>query len=327
MATIAFLGDTLLGDQFQAVVRQQGYHHALAGLAPLLARANLTVANLEGVLTAEDRGLLPTPHRRRYWMRGDPESAPALAAHGIRLVSLANNHTLDYGLDGLSDTLTALEAHGIERCGAGLTEAAARAPVILTIGGMRFGFLSCIQQYDLYADWLYAGGTFGGCNRLSQSTLDTDLPRLAAMTDIAIPLVHWGRNYRDVTPAQERWAPRLAAAGANLIVGHHPHIAQRVAVIDGCPVIYSLGNGAFGTRGRFAAYDRTPYGLVALAEFVAPGRLAALELHVIDVDNRRTVFQPAPVPGELAIPFLRGLTSESDGWRDRGAALRLELQG
>ena len=78
------------------------------------------------------------------------------------------------------------------------------------------------------------------------------------------------------------------------MIGHHPHIAQRVEIVDGCPVLYSLGNGAFGTNGRFEKHQQPPYGLVALAEIEPPGRLAALELHLIDVDNRANRFRPAP---------------------------------
>jgi poly-gamma-glutamate capsule biosynthesis protein CapA/YwtB (metallophosphatase superfamily) len=323
--TIAFLGDTLLGDQFHDLLREDGYDRPLRRLAPLLARADLTVVNHEGALTAEGRGLAGIPQRTQLWMRADPESAAALAASGVRLVSLANNHALDYGLDGLAETLATLDAHGIAHCGAGPTEAEARQPRVLTIGGIRVGFLSCIQRYDMYESWLYADGSHGGCNLLRARAVRRDLPRLTETADVGIMLVHWGRNYRDVTPAQERWAPRLAAAGADLVIGHHPHIAQRVEILDGCPVLYSLGNGAFGTYGGFAQLRQAPYGLVALVEIEPPGRLSALELHPIDVDNRASGFQPAPVQGEAAIPFLRSLTSAADGWYERGYALRLDL--
>jgi poly-gamma-glutamate capsule biosynthesis protein CapA/YwtB (metallophosphatase superfamily) len=323
--TIAFVGDTVLGDQFQDLLRERGYDHVLEGIAPLLARADLTVVNHEAALTAESRGLPGVPQRDRFWMRADPESAAALAAYGIRVVSLANNHVLDYGLDGLAETIAALDAHGIAHCGAGATESAARQPVILSVNGVRVGFLSCIQRYDLYEGWLYAEGPDGGCNRLRERTLTRDLPQLTQAADLSIVLVHWGSNYRDVTPTQERWAPRLRAAGANLVIGHHPHIAQRVDLLDGCPILYSLGNGLFGTNGRFESHQQAPYGLVALAEIEAPGTLSALELHLIDVDNRRSSFRPTPVQDGAAIPFLRSLTSAEDGWYERDHALRLDL--
>src|SRR5690349_20186319 len=97
--TIAFVGDTLIGGQFQKRVRRRGYDRPLRHIAPLLARADLAVDNHEGALTSESRQLSGAPQRTRYWMRADPESAAALAAGGVRLVSLANNHVLDYGLD------------------------------------------------------------------------------------------------------------------------------------------------------------------------------------------------------------------------------------
>jgi hypothetical protein len=95
--------------------------------------------------------------------------------------------------------------------------------------------------------------------------------------------------------------------------------------MDGTPVFYSLGNGPFGMTGRFASQDRPPYGLVVLAEIEPPGRIAALEVHPIDVENSPEHLQPAPLPADIAIPFLRTLTVAAHGWQPRGAALRLEL--
>ena len=128
-------------------------------------------------------------------MRADPESAAALAAYGVRLVSLANNHVMDYGLDGLTETIATLDAHDIAHCGAGASEAEARQPLVVSIRDVRVGFLSCIQRYDMYEGWLYAEGERGGCNRLGEQTVTEDLPQLAAVADFSIVLVHWGRNY------------------------------------------------------------------------------------------------------------------------------------
>lgn len=325
MVTIAFVGDTLLGDRYGRRLRRRGYSRPLARLAPLLARADLAVVNHEGALTAKRPGLQGIPQRGRFWLRADPESAAALAAAGVRVASLANNHVLDYGLDGLHETISTLDAHGIAQCGAGATEADARRPLVLSVADLRVGFLACIQEYDMYDGWLYAEGSTGGCNRLAEQTVAEDLPRLAELADVSIVLVHWGRNYRDVAPAQERWAPRLAAAGAHLVIGHHPHVAQRVEILDGCPIVYSLGNGPFGTTGGFARLGKPPFGLIALAEIEPPGTLTALELHLIDVDNRANRFRPAPIEDERAITFLRSLTSEHDGWYEHGHALRLDL--
>jgi poly-gamma-glutamate synthesis protein (capsule biosynthesis protein) len=323
--TIAFLGDTILGDQFQDLVRERGYAHPIEGIAPLLARADFTVVNHEGALTAESRNLPGATQRDRFWMRADPESAGALAASNIRLVSLANNHVLDYGPAGLTETIATLDEYGVAHCGAGPDEATARRPAILEARGLRVGFVSCIQRYGMYESWLYAEGETGGCSQLRARPLRRDLRRLARRADVRIVLVHWGRNYQGITPTQERWAPRIVAAGADLVIGHHPHIVHPVHVLGGVPVVYSLGNGLFGTNGRFGSHGQLPFGLLALAEIEPPGRLAALELHLIDVDNRQSQFRPTPIQSETALPYLRSLVSAEHGWYPVGPALRLDL--
>lgn len=323
--TLAFLGDTLLGDRYTGLLRERGYRYAFDGIRQLLERADLVVANLEGVLTAEARGLQETRQRERYWLRADPASAAAMAEAGIRVVSLGNNHALDYGLEGLSETLSALDESGIVHCGADLSETKARRPAVVTVNGVRVGFYSAVQSYEVYADWLYAAGETGGCNRLEQTAVRDDLEALGLVADVRIALVHWGRTYRPVAPAQMRWSPRLVAAGADLVVGHHPHIAQPVTLVDGRPVLYSLGNGPFGTKGGFERFGQAGHGLVALAEFSDGGQLAGLRLHLIDVDNARTGCRPVPVTGEAARTFLRPMTEPSDGWRLDGETLRLDL--
>src|SRR6266496_3474424 len=132
MARIAFLGDTLLGGEGQETIDRLGYGYALEGVASLLSRADLTVVNHEGPLTFLDRPSSKLDNgRKRYWYRGLPDGARALADAGVRVVSLANNHILDFGPEGLADTIEALDAAGIAHSGAGLDEAEARRPAFV----------------------------------------------------------------------------------------------------------------------------------------------------------------------------------------------------
>src|SRR5262249_27871954 len=110
MTTIAFLGDTLLGGEAQPLLHEQGHDYPLRRIRPRWAGADLVVANHEGPLThrAEPSEKLDTG-RKRYWYRADPESARMLAASGIGVVSLANNHVTDFGPEGLADSLAALD--------------------------------------------------------------------------------------------------------------------------------------------------------------------------------------------------------------------------
>jgi poly-gamma-glutamate capsule biosynthesis protein CapA/YwtB (metallophosphatase superfamily) len=318
-ARIAFIGDTLLGGEAQAVLDARGYDYALRALRPLLRDADLVVVNHEGPLTTRDQPdtKLETG-RRRYWYRADPSSAVALAAAGVRVVSLANNHVLDFGVDGLEETLSSLDAAGIAHCGAGPDDASARRPVIIDAGGLRIGFLSTMQRYHLYVrENLYASTTRAGPARLRLHHIRQDIAALRRDADVCVVLVHWGRNYRGVSPRQERLARALREAGADLIVGHHPHIPQRVEVIGSTPVLYSLGNGALGTPGRFHS-GRPPYGLVAIAD-VARHSVTRLRLCLLHVNNDEVLFQPRPVDPS-AQSLLASLVqpavdaSSEDGW-------------
>jgi poly-gamma-glutamate capsule biosynthesis protein CapA/YwtB (metallophosphatase superfamily) len=293
-ARLAFLGDTLLGGTGQVVVDRYGYDYPLARIRHLWRDVDLVVANHEGPLTRrtepvakEDTG------RKRYWYRADPESAHALATAGVRLVSLANNHVSDFGPGGVVETMAALDAAGIAHCGAGRDAAEARQPVVLDVAGLRIGFLSLLQEYRMYlAEGLYAGADHPGAALLDPREVTGQLAELRARVDLCVVLVHWGRNYRRRTRTQRELAAVLRVAGADLVVGHHPHVVQQVEWRDGTPVLYSLGNGPFGTPGRFHS-GRPPYGFVALVD-VRAHRVLEIDVQPILVDNAIVNYQPRP---------------------------------
>ena len=306
-ARIAFLGDTLLGGDAQPVLDEHGTDHAIAGIRGLWADADLVVANHEGPLTVHDSPATKLDTgKKRYWYKGHPDSARTLAAAGVRMVSLANNHILDFGAEGLLDTMNALETAGITHCGAGENDDAAREPAVADVAGLRVGFLSVMQRYNMYVDDnAYATKDQPGPARLRPSRLAADIAALHERVDLCIVLVHWGRNYKDRTSLQEKLAHGMQQAGADLIIGHHPHIPHPVTILDGVPVVYSLGNAAFGTPGRY--HDgRPPYGLIAIAE-VERHRVTGLELHLIQVNNAIVNYQPQPAFDAEARAYLRTL--------------------
>lgn len=328
-ARIVFIGDTLLGGEGQDTLERFGYGHAFAGMHPLLRDADLVVTNHEGPLTNK----APPAHkadtgRKRYWYRGRPEAAQALVEAGVRVVSLGNNHVLDFGLKGLAETIAVFEAHGVAHCGAGLDEEQARRPALVKVRGRRIGFLSYMQRYDVYvAEGLYARGSRGGCARLSLRAAREDLAALADHVDLRVVLVHWGRNYRPVTPRQQRLAAELVRGGADLVIGHHPHVPQPVAMDQGRLVVYSLGNGALGTPGRFHS-GRPAYGLAAAIDLDGGGGLSQVELRLLSVDNAYVRFRPELANDEHAARYLRSLVQAGDGWCEPSPGLlRRRLSG
>lgn len=141
--------------------------------------------------------------------------------------------------------------------------------------------------------------------------------------DLCVVLVHWGRNYKPLTSFQERMASAIGEAGADLVVGHHPHIPHPVRVLNGVPVLFSLGNAAFGTPGRYHS-GRPPYGVVAVVT-ADVHRILAFDLRLIHVDNAQVNFQPRPADDCEARVHLESLLSglpPSVAWSvDQGRAL------
>lgn len=315
---ITFLGDTLLGGEAQQTLDQMGYSYAFEGIGPLLSTSNLVVANLEGPITSLDQpaGKIDTG-RKRYWYRATADSLKAMSDAGVGVVSLANNHVSDFGVQGLTDTFAALDAAGIARCGAGQNEEEARRPAIVTVGGCRVGFLSVMQRYDIYVrEHLYASRKRPGPLRLRLQRVRDDIAQLKASVDLTVVLVHWGRNYRPVTGRQHRLASALTGAGADLVIGHHPHIAHPINIVNGSPVFYSLGNGPLGTPGRFHS-GRPPYGLIATVDIDASHRIARIGAHAIAVDNSQVNFSPKPLDAEASQNFIRSLVPDTLGWKQR----------
>jgi poly-gamma-glutamate capsule biosynthesis protein CapA/YwtB (metallophosphatase superfamily) len=328
-ARVTFLGDTLIGGEGQHVVDERGAPWALDAIRDLFVGSDLVVANLEGPVTdrQEPEAKLDTG-RKRYWYRARVDSLHALRDAGVRVVGLANNHVLDFGADGLADTIRALEAAGIAHCGAGPNRRSARAAAVVDAGGLRLAFLAAMQRYDIYVrERLYAARSRPGPLRLRLDRLRSDLESIADDVDATVALVHWGRNYRRVNPRQQRLAGEIVAAGADLVIGHHPHVPQPVTLVRGVPVCFSLGNGPLGTPGRFHS-GRPPYGLVVTVDLESGGRRArpvALAVTPIHVDNAVVGFQPRVADDRDARRVLRRLLSGDLAWDREGPTWRTQL--
>jgi poly-gamma-glutamate capsule biosynthesis protein CapA/YwtB (metallophosphatase superfamily) len=316
LTRITFLGDTLIGGEAQQLLDEKGPGWAFDGIRHLLGSSDLVVANHEGPITRRDRPetKLETG-RKRYWYRAAPECVHALVEAGIRVVSLGNNHILDFGAAGLADTMSALDAAGIMHCGAGSNRSEARRPAIVDVNGLRLGFLSFMQRYDLYVtERLYASRARAGPLRLHVDRARADLARLEGQVDVRVALVHWGRNYRRLNPRQRRLGAELAAAGADIVIGHHPHIPQRIMLNEGVPVCFSLGNGPLGTPGRYHS-GRPPYGLVVSFDLDRLAVARRMAVTLIEVDNAEVHFQPRVAEGTEAERVLRKLVPKHLQWR------------
>jgi poly-gamma-glutamate capsule biosynthesis protein CapA/YwtB (metallophosphatase superfamily) len=241
-AQLLFVGDVMLGRGITPIRRQQGNSYPLALVAQFIHTADLSFANLESPLT------VLAYFRGGFNLHAEPAAAEALRLAGFDWVSVANNHSGDHGRTGMVDTLNALRAQNIAWAGGGETESLARRPAVKTINGLRVALLA----YDGTESTLEAQGSQPGSQRLDVERAIGDIQAArAGGADIVIASIHWGVEYAPTaSAAQRRIARQLAMAGADLVIGHHPHVVEPLEWIarpNGRTsiVAYSLGNFLF----------------------------------------------------------------------------------
>ena len=309
-ASVAAVGDIMLGGS-AAPYMKPDHGYAFAATQHLLRGADLAIGNLETALTERHNDWID----KQFRFRNPPAGAGALAAAGFDLVSLANNHSMDFGPEGLADTLAALEAAGVRAHGAGMDRDAARTPRILTLpNGLTLAFLAYSNTFpqEFWATSTSPGTAFG---RREHVVADVKAARRRA--DRVVVSFHWGRE--KATSLRE-YQPMLAHAaidaGASLVLGHHPHILQGVERYNGGLVFYSLGNFAFGS---FSPSAKTS--ALARVRLCEQGPVE-FSLVPLNVDNFQVYFQPRPVRGESGREILAELQELSAPlgmtlqWRD-----------
>lgn len=296
---ILWLGDTLLADAAEPTLVANGYAWAFDRLRPL-PDADYVIANAEGPVTTRTEPYDPS---QRWSYAARPEAALALAAEDVTAVGLANNHALDRGTNGLTDTVAHLDAAGVASFGAGGDLDEALRPLIVETPHGRIGVVAFGQGGGVRRN---AGEDRAGIAVLTRCNAAEGVQRAReAGARWVVAYVHWGANYTGVLHSQRAQAALLAEAGYDLAIGHGPHIAQPVEVVGGMPVVYSLGNWVFGTPGRFTP-SAPGYGLMATTAF-GPDGLEVLRLHCIRTDNDEVGFQPRPCTPGQADNVLRAL--------------------
>jgi poly-gamma-glutamate synthesis protein (capsule biosynthesis protein) len=206
-------------------------------LLPVLRRADLRIVNCECALTSA-----ATPvWKSGAVFRGEPAHVKGLTVVPFEVACLANNHVLDYGVAGLRESLRVLHRHNIKTVGAGLTDEQAHAPLTLTVNTQTIHIVNISEGEDLTAS-LGGPGVFGW-----------DIPRATALVrqckkrgGVVIAIAHAGLEYVPYPPLYVVSAFRaMVDAGADCVIGHHPHVPQGIERWRGQPILYSLGNFVF----------------------------------------------------------------------------------
>jgi poly-gamma-glutamate capsule biosynthesis protein CapA/YwtB (metallophosphatase superfamily) len=237
---IAAVGDIALNGGYHQLAHQGRAGVVASAIAPLLAGCDLVIGNLEGPLTKHP----PVGPPWRFCLHGDPAYASELRVAGFHAVSLANNHMLDHGWTGVEETIRHLEAADIRYFGVGKNLEEARRPLRVTVNGTRIAILAYCQVSVLMP--LYAGKDQPGVAPAHRSYILEDIAQAKRENQIVIVCIHWGQEQvRYPTPKHRTLAREMISAGANLIIGHHPHVLQGIERVRGAAVAYSLGNFTF----------------------------------------------------------------------------------
>jgi len=299
LTTVTFVGDIMLG---RGVAGQPGGAPArLRPLSPHLRASDLTVGNLESALS--DDG---PPLQGRDSFFAPPAVLGALADAGVDALSLANNHTGDFGEAALLETVAAFRGRRIESFGAGRGLRAATRAAVLTRNGVRFGFLGFNAIGETPRATARTPGAVsvrmpprtGPLDRNDLAHVVGAVRRLQGRVDVVVVVPHWGTQYTHVAvPIQSLVGRRLVDAGADLVVGGHPHWVQGLERYDGAVIAHSLGNFVFDMD--FS--DQTMEGVTLTARFRGD-RLRGVELTPYRLD---TTFTPRRVTGPAAEAILR----------------------
>jgi poly-gamma-glutamate synthesis protein (capsule biosynthesis protein) len=271
-------GDVNLGREVgQRIVRSSSYA-PFAGIDSVLRDADLRFVNLESQIS--DQGGETQSPRHRLIFTGPPEAAATLAAARIHVVSTANNHAWDYGRSALLETVERLAAVGVRHVGTGRDIEQAYAPAVLRAKGLSVAFFALTHVWNQGPIHEHEGRHHVAW--ASFPRLRAALERARAEHDVVLVSYHGGAEYQNAPSDSTRdFAQAVIRAGADAVIGHHPHVIQGVGWVSGRPVFYSLGNLVFDSRSR---QPWTRYGMLARLRF-GPGSARSFAVCPYRIDD------------------------------------------
>lgn len=287
--TMSFVGDCTLGsdpifgynETFIQYYDVYGESYFFEDVRDIFSSDDLTIANLEGTFTTSNE------EEDRTWnFKADPEYAGILTAGSVEIVSVSNNHSHDFGAAGHTDTLAALEAEGVGYFGYANT-------FLTEIEGVQIGFTG---GYELQTE-------YPGMEICENQIMDNIQSLRDQGADLVVVTLHWGvENSYYPYPYQTEMAHRIIDAGADLIIGNHPHVLQGIEVYQGKYIVYSLGNFCFGGNGNPEDYDTAILQLtypIGSGQITGDPELQLIPCSVSSQSNYNT-YCPTPSTGEEA---------------------------
>ena len=283
--TLSFAGDVHFSEQYIAKYEKSGISaFADDEMLTLMQNADLFMLNHEFVFSSRGEAM----EDKEYTLRNDPKYVKILQEFGTDVVSIANNHVLDFGQEAFLDTMDTLDEAEIAYVGGGHNIDEALAPFVRTINGQTFAIFAATRVSPSY-DWYANKSKAGIFQTYDAKALNEAISEAENAYDHTIVFVHWGIERNEMPEEYQRTlAKGYIDAGADLIVGCHPHVLQGFEFYNDVPIIYSLGNYLFG--------NRTGETLLLNAEFSSDG---TLKIQLIPCERTNGVLTRIQEPEEL----------------------------
>lgn len=289
-AELVFVGDVMLSRNVakSIVGTEKDFTFPFAGAAPYTQKADIAFANLECPVSGRGEKL----PNKNYVFNAPPESVAGLVYAGFDLVSLANNHTLDYGTIALVDTEQHLDDAGILHFGVTEKETP-QTPVKLTAKGITVGYLGYCDPVPRYSYAREFDAFDRGPAKGTREALARDIAALRPQVDILVVSMHWGIEYAQPNEHQIALGRFIIDSGADIVAGHHPHVQQDPEVYNGKLIIHSMGNFIFDQWSKDGVRDSRLYRVTVTKQGVTAADYVPMTIP-------RYLWQPtatgAPVP-------------------------------
>ncbi len=282
------VGDVMIGGHVKEFTDQFGFGYPFEITRVILAGADLTFCNLEGPLST--KGI--KEENKEFAFRTNPKAAEGLANAGFDVVSLANNHIMDYGQDALFETIAHLEKNNIKGIGAGKDLSSSRKPALFEVNGVTIAFLAYAFTFPLH---FYAEPDKPGSAPGVSEFIERDIKKAKKKNDIVIVSFHWGAELMtEPKEYQIKIGHSAIDWGATIVLGHHPHILQGIELYNNGLIAYSLGNFALGSYSK-----NVKDGMILSIRFNKAG-VSEAKIIPISVYNIDVLFQPKVLKGDEA---------------------------
>ena len=296
--SLAAVGDVMLGSWVIPVLAEQGADYPFKKTDRYLETAGVAIANLEAPFTEDTLAF-----EKKFNFKVPTKYASGLLAGGFDVVTLANNHIMDFGEGGLLSTIETLDEIGIRHCGAGGNLYEAHQPAVFETNGKRIAFFGYSMTFPTE---FYAKKDSSGTAYPEPELMQHSLEVWENFVDFTVVSFHWSAEKRETPKDYQVYFAHLAIdSGADLILGHHPHVLQGIELYKNRLIAYSLGNFAFGSYSKLAVDS------IILKAYLNDDGLQYAQCIPINVDNREVEFQPALLDGERKEAVLSKLSTLS----------------